>query len=259
MIVFSAIVPHPPLSIPGVGDRQQLGKLKKTIDAMSELRVGLENAEPDTVMIITPHGRMEKYNFVINKNRILEGSLEKLGLRETFFYKNNPALVEEILYACNINELPIHGHYDELDHGTLIPIYHLLKNINPRIVHISFSLLDFERHFEFGKLIGEIVNYMSGRVAVIASADLSHRLTENAPAGYSPSAKFFDQKVIEILLQKDLSRLMKLEKHVIAEAAECGLRSIIILLGIMNGRKYSTKILSYEFPFGVGHLAARLV
>lgn len=259
MIVFSAIVPHPPLSVLGIASDQQLWELQRTIKALDILRVGLEDARPDTVVIITPHGRMEKYNFVINRSSVLEGSLGKFGLAEDFSYRNNLALVEEILYTCEINELPIHAHYDELDHGTLIPIYHLLKNIKPRVVHISFSLLDFERHFKFGKLVSEILNYMSGRVAVLASADLSHRLNENAPAGYSPSAKFFDQKVIEILLQKDFSRLMKMEKRVIEEAAECGLRSIVILIGIMNGRKYSTKILSYEHPFGIGHLVARFI
>ncbi len=35
------------------------------------------------------------------------------------------------------------------------------------------------------------------RVAFIASGDLSHRLKPEAPAGFNPSAHFFDEEVID--------------------------------------------------------------
>ena len=44
-------------------------------------------------------------------------------------------------------------------------------------------------------------------------------------------------------------------KHdLIAEAGECGLKSIVILLGILDGINYKPRLLSYEGPFGVGYL-----
>jgi aromatic ring-opening dioxygenase LigB subunit len=259
MVVFSAIVPHPPLSIPGIGNGEQLSKLQRTIQSLDGLRVALEHARPETVVVITPHGHMEEYSFVLNRNHDLSGDLDKFGLSAEYSYENDLTIVDRINYVCEMNEVPVEIHHDPLDHGTVIPLHHLLKNISPKLVHISFSLLDFVRHFEFGKLIGQIFDSSSKRIAVIASADLSHRITSDSPAGYSPSAKYFDLKVIEILKQRDTDRLMKLEQHVIDEAAECGLRSIIVLLGIMNGRQYDLRILSYEHPFGVGHLVARLV
>lgn len=259
MVVFSAIVPHPPLSVPGVGNGEQLSKLRKTIQSLDGLRVALEHANPETLVVITPHGHMEEYSFALNGNNDLSGNLSKFGLSDKYLYKNDLNIVDRISYVCEMNEVPIEIHHDSLDHGTVIPLHHLLKNISPRVVHISFSLLDFVRHFEFGKLIGQIFDSSNKRIAVIASADLSHRIMPDSPAGYSPSAKYFDLKVIEILKQHDNNRLMKLERNVIDEAAECGLRSIIVLLGIMNGRQYDLRILSYEHPFGVGHLVARLL
>ena len=51
---------------------------------------------------------------------------------------------------------------------------------------------------------------------------------------------------------------VNLDKVLTENAAECGLRSILILLGILNHIKFQTKILSYEAPFGVGYLVANL-
>lgn len=259
MIVFSAIVPHPPLSVSGVGNGEQLSKLQKTIQSLDGLRVALEHAKPETMIVITPHGHMEEYSFSINKSYNLVGNLSKFGFSASYSFKNDLDIVDKILYVCETNEILIKTHHDFLDHGTIIPSYHLLKSISPRIVQISFSLLDFGRHFEFGKLIGQVFSNSEKRIAVVASADLSHRIMPDSPAGYSPNSKYFDLKVIEILKHGDTDRLMKLEKNVIAEAAECGLRSIIVLLGVMSGRQYDLRILSYEHPFGVGHLVARLV
>ena len=45
-----------------------------------------------------------------------------------------------------------------------------------------------------------------------------------------------------------------MDKKLIFEAEECGLRSILILLGILNRMSYEPQLLSYEAPFGVGYL-----
>ena len=37
------------------------------------------------------------------------------------------------------------------------------------------------------------------------------------------------------------------------EGGECGLRSIIIAMGSLDGYNISSQVLSYEGPFGVGY------
>jgi aromatic ring-opening dioxygenase LigB subunit len=44
----------------------------------------------------------------------------------------------------------------------------------------------------------------------------------------------------------------------VQSAGECGLRSIVILMGALDGLKVKPEILSYEGPFGVGYLVASL-
>ncbi|EKE18457.1 MAG: hypothetical protein ACD_9C00333G0005 [uncultured bacterium] len=258
MIVFAAIMPHPPESIPGIGNEESLNAIAKTMDAFESLRVELEHADPDTIVIISPHAHLEKYSFVINSSSELKGGFDKFGLDEVYAYKNNIEIADRLAYACSINEIPVHLHEDFLDYGALIPLYHLAKNIKPKILHLSFSLMDYQHHYAYGQIIQKIIEEEKGRIAIIASGDLSHRLTKDSPAGYSPNAQEFDHTVLRYLGAGDLASLMGMEKDFINEAGECGIRSIIILLGILHGKKSEFRMLNYEGPFGIGYLTARL-
>ena len=54
----------------------------------------------------------------------------------------------------------------------------------------------------------------------------------------------------------DIDGILSMEAELIERAGECGLRSSIILLGVLDGLKVKPEILSYEGPFGVGYLVA---
>lgn len=194
MIVFAAIMPHPPESIPKVGTLVEMAKIKKTLAAFKELRKGLEEAAPDTIIIISPHAHLEPYRFLINSASTLVGNFAQFGIEETYKFKNDLAIADKIAYACSADKLRASLKHDFLDYGALVPLYHLTKNMKsktkPMVVHLSFSLVSYKRHYRYGQLIRQIVSndefigsneFISGnetkRVAIIASGDLSHRLT----------------------------------------------------------------------------------
>ncbi len=147
---------------------------------------------------------------------------------------------------------------DWLDHGMLVPLYYLTsgKLDNIPIVGVGFSMLDLQTHFKFGQLISQISSLQSQNLAIVASGDLSHRLTPEAPAGYSKKGKEFDKKLIELLKKNKTKEILNLDPVLIEEAGECGLRSIIILLGALSSLQSQVSVLSYEGPFGVGYLVA---
>ncbi|MBU4601067.1 AmmeMemoRadiSam system protein A, partial [Patescibacteria group bacterium] len=62
------------------------------------------------------------------------------------------------------------------------------------------------------------------------------------------------KKLIEYLKKKDAKSIIEIKHDLIYEAGECGLKSIVILLGILDGINCKPKLLSYEGPFGVGYL-----
>lgn len=149
-----------------------------------------------------------------------------------------------------------------LDHGCGVPLYLLTSYLNNtvaqavplKIIPIYYSGLNLDAHFKFGQLLKREILFSKNRIAVIASGDLSHRLSKDAPAGFSPVGAKFDKKIINYLKYKKTQEILKINNKIINEAGECGLKSIIILLGILDEIKFEPDLLSYESPFGIGYL-----
>ena len=50
--------------------------------------------------------------------------------------------------------------------------------------------------------------------------------------------------------------LLNIDQEILEHGAECGLRSILFLFGVFEMIDFSSKVLSYEAPFGVGYMVA---
>lgn len=259
MINFAAILPHPAIMIPKIGEKEDLKELKKTAEAMEKMRLELEKADPETIIIISPHAKLDPGNFVINSSFNLEGDFTEYGLDSKMRFKNDLEFVEAVKFAAAANEMnDIDMKKSYLDHGALVPLYFLTRNIKPKLVHLAYSFMSLKEHFDYGQMLGAICERSVKKYAVIASADLSHRLKPGAQEGYSEEAEKFDRMIITYLKTHDLDKMINFDMILEREAGECGLRSILILLG-MIGAKYDFNMLSYEAPFGVGYLTAKLV
>ncbi len=142
------------------------------------------------------------------------------------------------------------------DWGFDVPLFFLAKNFKGEIEKILVGLGEPRDYFEKGK------NFETGtgKIAVIASGDLSHCLREDGPYGFHPDGPKFDKELIQALKKRDLEKIFQLDK-LYPQAAECGLRSFCFVLGILEGNNvdWRPKILSYEAPFGVGYLVAQLL
>ena len=141
----------------------------------------------------------------------------------------------------------------ELDHGAMVPLYFVDNNKNYKLVHVTYGMLSPLELMNFGKCINKAVLDTNKKAVFIASGDLSHRLTKDGPYPYTPLGAEFDKELISTLEKGDLKSLFTLDKHLICEAGECGLRSLYILAGAINDNTISSKLLSYEGPFGVGY------
>lgn len=267
MLKFASICPHPPIIIPTIGAPADLKRVSKTIEAMEKLAKIFTKAAPNTVIVISPHGPVDFKQFTIDQSPTLVGHFYNFGDFQTeLIFKNDLEVVETIKKDCQKEKIPLRlTDSKELDHGTLVPLYYLSKeHPNFKVVSVAYSYLDIENHFKFGQILHKITSRrlfsatgsQEKKIAIIASGDLSHRLTSEAPAGYSPQGKEFDEKLIELLKKKDIEGILKMDQDLIEEAGECGFRAIVILLGVLNGFDWHSEILSYQGPFGVGYLVA---
>jgi len=261
MIVFGAICPHPPIIIPEVG-KENTDRVQKTIAAMEELAKDFANARADTIIIISPHGPIFADCFNVRAAEVFHGDLLMFGAPEVRLeLPGNKRLANAIAHAASGVNLPTKLlSSPELDHGIIVPLYFLLKNLSysPTLIPIGFSNLPLKDHYQLGEMIARVCEPKLNRVAIVASGDLSHRLTPEAPAGFSPRGREFDEKLIELLEKADIESIINLDPQLIEEAGECGLRSIVVLLGALSPPHSQLSILSYEGPFGVGYLVAKL-
>jgi len=54
-IVFAAISPHPPIILPSVGSEKDRAQVKKTIESLENLGGKFREANPDSIIISSPH------------------------------------------------------------------------------------------------------------------------------------------------------------------------------------------------------------
>jgi len=148
------------------------------------------------------------------------------------------------------------------DWGFNIPLFFLAKDFKGKIETFLIGVEPPEFYFEEGKKVykSTIQLVKQSKVALIASGDMSHCLKEEGPYGFHPDGPKFDKELIESLKKKDVANILKLDDKY-PGAGECGLRSFCFLLGILeaSGLNWQPEILSYEGPFGVGYLVAKLI
>ena len=260
MLVFAAIAPHPPLLIPSVG-KNNLEKLKQTAEAMKALEQEMYIARPDTLVIVSPHGNVLPDAFTINLAAQYTISLKEFGDHQTTAsFRSDFMLIDKIQRAMRRDTSLSLSSEEVLDYGVSVPLLLLSAHLPTiSLVPMAPAGLDYKAHYEFGDKLKEEIMNSNKRIAFIASADLSHTLTNNAPGGFSKKGAALDAKVVELIKTKDTDGLLALDIEMGQASKECGLRPISILLGLLARMAYEPKIHSYEGPFGVGHLVANMV
>ncbi len=260
---FAGISPHPPIIIPEIGGKD-LEKVSQTVQAMKRLANIFNKSEIETLIIISPHMLIYPDQFSICGMKKLFGTFASFGSPDTIIeFNNDLELAHEIERKTTSNGIKNllynnNGEFFELDHGIMVPLYYLSQQQESslKVVPIAYSNLDRAPHFAFGQIIGEIAQNSSKRIGVIASGDLSHRLINGAPGGFSKTGQNFDKTIIKDIKEQNTQEILYYDEELVEDAGECGYRSILILLGALDKTNTSAETLSYESPFGVGYLVA---
>jgi len=254
------IVPHPPIILPEVG-RGEEKKIKKTIDAYREIAARIADHKPDTIIITSPHSVLYADYFHISPGKRAHGDLRRFGVfnvsieaeyDEDFVRVLSSIAEEEGIPAGTMGERD-----KAIDHGTLIPLYFINEVYSGyKTVRIGLSGLDPVEHYRFGRCIQKATEKTGRRVVFVASGDLSHRLKEDGPYGYVPEGPKFDNMITDAMKKGDFLSFLTFNPSFSEAAAECGLRSFIIMAGALDGKSVNSELLSYEGTFGVGYAVA---
>lgn len=260
-LLMSAIAPHPPIIIPEVGG-EELEKAHQTVSALKKLSKEIAELSPDTVIIITPHSSFNHYFFSVYQDSKLQGSFSKFGASSVkVIYDNDVELVEELndLAKEEFRKLNMLPAGMSLDHGSTVPLYYLKQaGYNGKIVVINYTALGKKEHNLFGTKIMEAAKKLGRKIVFIASGDLSHKLIPGAPAGFDEEAHRFDDLIVESIKTGNYNEIQEITPQMRQLAGECGYNSLMVAFGLSEGKPLDNEVLSYEAPFGVGYIVAKL-
>ncbi len=262
-------VPHPPVILKEIG-MDRVSQVKDTVIGMQRLAKRIADRAPSTIVFVTPHGTSFKNGTCILHEPVLKGSFAAFGNPEIKFKKRvNQGLSEEIFsrielagFAAALMDRKLadsYGVVTELDHGVMVPMYFIDQYYSDYdIVHITPGFTVLEENYQIGKIIGELVEESDDEIYVVCSGDLSHALKDDGPYAYNELGPVFDTEVVHSVTYKDPMKLLALDDKICNDAAQCGLRSILMGFGSMDGYQYDSEVLSYEGPFGVGYMTGYL-
>ena len=254
------LMPHPPIIIPAIGKGEEL-KLYKTTLACNQIAEEISKLKPQTIIIITPHGPMFSDAICILDDEKIEGDLSQFQCHDVkmslTFDRELNELILNLSQNRNIPVVSVDQHLlkmyhrrFQLDHGVVVPLYFINEQYRDyQLVHITYAPLKDRQLYEFGMVLQEAVKQLDRQVVMIASGDLSHKLKE-ANMKYGEE---FDRQFLNHLKKGELLELFELDKEVVYQVAECGLRSMKIMSGAMDGGKYEGNVLAYQCPVGVGY------
>jgi MEMO1 family protein len=254
-LVFSAIVPHPPLLIPSIG-REHAKELDKTRSSYEKISALLALSGAETIVIISPHLSAFPETFLINYSPAYETHFIEFGdFSESREYAPDHQLIEAIRNRALEEEQKINLVNEvHLDYGSGVPLYFLPERGRKiQIVVVSPTAGDAKAQFAFGRIVKDAVLNSSKKIAVICSADLSHRHTSESAFGFSAKAKVFDDMIVANLSAGSASPILRIDESLANEAHACGFRPIAMMLGVMDKIDCRPELLSYEAPFGVGY------
>lgn len=273
MYINVFFTPHPPIIIKEIG-REDTRLARCTIEGMTLIAKKIAKLKPETIIFITPHGNSFSNGTCLLGDEILNGDFTKFGNEEIKFEKPiNVELTNKIFNSfedrnfiavlMNSKMAKTYNIETSLDHGVMVPMYFIDKYYSDyNIVHITPGQTPLEENYFLGKLMKDTVDVYSNdnpsKVVVVASGDLSHALKSDGPYSFNEKGPVFDQAIRDAISHKNPVDLVKLNKKLIEEAAQCGLRSFLMGFGYMDGILYDAKVYSYEGPFGVGYLTGYL-
>lgn len=255
MWLWECFTPHPPVLVPQVG-RGREEEARQSVGAMKKLGRILGEEMPSLLLILSPHAPFAG-GITFSVAESYGGDFSMFGAPTPQFAF--PGASERGLRLAEdlSSRFPVVVSRKKklvLDHGALVPLSFLSTGggRQPEIILANPIGLSPSVAFELGTYLASLAD--SDQWGLVASGDLSHKVTREAPAGFSPAGARFDSRVVEALRNNDPSILLRLSAGEIEEAGECGLRSSLVFLGL--ARKRSVRFLSYEAPFGVGYAVA---
>ena len=254
-------------------------------DACAEVAAFLQSLQPDIVLLSTPHGVSDLYNFVFYWNPTGSGSADTdncvcppccfnvtvsldVNLTESLVTKLRGQ--KEAVSAVSAFGPP--GQSDEpfpLKWGEVIPLY-FIQNGGEESFHAVILSQPSRRYTEDVKMIPELLQLgkelyhmldsLPQRVAMVISGDLAHTHSKDGPYGYSPAAEPFDEACGKWVESMSDPPLLREAAGLVDKALSCGFTGFVMLHGMLQegggARAWASRLYANYHPSYYGMMVA---
>lgn len=269
-VLASYIVPHAPILIEMIGDNQMQLAIK-TVQAMEKIAKEIVALEPDALVVISPHGPIFNDAIAVYDLNRYSGDFEAfVKPSPSYSFTKDQVFIETLLsinatkkgvyYPLKDNDFEAFQFSPTLDHGILVPLHFLWDaGLNVPITCMSYGTLSYETLMENAALLKETSEKIQKNVVIIASGDLSHTLMACGPCEYHESGEKLDHFIVQAIANNKPYDMFFVPEQWVEDGKPCGLQSFAMGIGVFGDEGLSTKLYSYEGPFGVGYMVANVI
>ena len=261
--VFGCLTPHGSQIIEELSTSSPR-LMEKTRQSMEELGKRMAKEQPETIVVLTPHGLRIDGQFSITDSEHMYGELEDDGAIVRMDRRIDRELAQQIAGVAKEREVPVaqvnyataEGPLSclQMDWGVLVPL-HFMPEV-PIVVITPSRRLSFADQVRMGEALAAAVTASGKRVGLIASCDWAHAHDEKGPYGYHQDAATLDAEVVQLLEENRLEAMADFDSDFIENAKPDGIWQTLILAGAMPADTRRVEVLSYEVPTYFGLLCA---
>jgi aromatic ring-opening dioxygenase LigB subunit len=277
-LVFACIAPHGGLAIEELCAPDDRDVAIATRRGLEELGRRFDRAEPDVSVVLTPHGIHVEGAMAVVTSGKLAGDLREGGARRDGFDPNEGtrsvslgvATDRELAQGClaalrgagiaaagvSYGGNDAAGATFPMDWAVLVPLWFMGRDRLPAVAIAPARDMSFETHVRAGAALREAIEGSAKRVALIASCDHAHTHDEKGPYGFSPAARAFDARVVDLVRRDRLDDLLGIDPQLIADGKPDSYWQMLMLHGALRGQAWRGELLSYEAPTYFGMLCA---
>lgn len=265
-LVFACIAPH--------GGRLRLppdapGPVPQCRRAMAHLRRSLQEARPDSVVVLTPHGVGVTGAVSLGVTAIGYGELEGGGNRGedklTVAVETDLDLAASWAYRATELGVPVApltprepGGALPLDWGVTIPLALLTPppETLPTVVACPARDLSRTHLVALGEALVDASDELGRRVALVVSADQGHGHAADGPYGFTPASAEHDAAMRAAVEADDLPRLLDWPEGYAKTALADSYWQTLALIGAGKRVPLRAQFLAYEVDHYFGLLCA---
>ncbi|WP_029421697.1 extradiol ring-cleavage dioxygenase [Alicyclobacillus macrosporangiidus] len=261
--VFACIAPHGSEIIERLS-RPNPGLMERTRRSLERLGQRMQEAAPETLVVLTPHGIRLDGLFAVSDSERMAGEVEDHGEVVAMERRVDRTLARAIvqsardlgLPAAAVNYATAEGPLSclPLDWGAIVPLWFMPEV--PIVAITPTRQRSFSDQIRFGEALARAVAASGKRVGLIASCDWAHAHREDGPYGFHPAAAALDAQVAAWLQADDLEALAGLDPQFVDDAKPDGVWQTLILAGAMPKGSRRVEVWSYEVPTYFGLICA---